>query len=109
MQTADENDFGENVWGCGALPDDTFVDYPHFKRQLMHPCHHGGGKCCNGTVHAPFALRLTSFFHADQAGLLISYDAFPVCGDGFDFLVRILSSTQGWFCNASSADVYLQD
>ena len=64
----------------------------------MHPCHHGGAKCCGGTVHAPFALRLTAFFHADQAGLQISYDAFPVCGDGFDFLVRpcSLKHTQDW-------------
>lgn len=75
------------MWGCGPLPDESFINYPHFKHQLLHPCHHGGEKCCNGTVHAPFVLRYTSFIYAEQAGLQLSYDAFPVCGDGFDFLV----------------------
>lgn len=87
VQNADENAFNENLWGCGPLPDDTFVDYPHAKHQLLHPCHHGGAKCCGGTVHAPIILRLTSFFHADQAALVLAYDAYPVCGDGFDFMV----------------------
>ena len=77
----------ENKWGCGKLLDDSFIDYPHFNQQLLHPCHHLGGKCCNGTKHAPFMLRLTSFFHADQAALVLAYDAYPVCGDGFDFMV----------------------
>ena len=91
MQRADQNEFGENLWGCGPLKDDSLVPYPHVKRQLLHPCHHGGAKCCNETIHAPVILRLTSFFHADQAAFVLAYDAYPVCGDGFDFMVRYAS------------------
>lgn len=88
QQNPEENEFRENLWGCGKLRDPSFIDYPHFKHQILHPCHHGGGKCCNGTHHSPFMLRLTSFFHAHQAALVLAYDAYPVCGDGFDFMVR---------------------
>lgn len=88
LQTPEDNEFKEYLWGCGQLPDKSFINYPHFKHQLLHPCRHLGGKCCNGTKHAPFMLRLTSYFHAEEAALMLAYDAYPVCGDGFDFLVR---------------------
>lgn len=109
LQPASENEFGEDVWGCGPKRSKDVVDFPHIKRNLLHPCHHASGACCGGNVHAPAILRLHSYIHVDNAAVQITYDAHAVCGDGFDFLVGFLlregiSTTAHGDCQSWSVD-----
>lgn len=41
---------------------------------LMHPCSGADGSCCGDSGYAPFLLRYESFFHSQNALLVLAYE-----------------------------------
>ena len=41
---------------------------------LMHPCSNADSQCCGNSRSAPFLLRYESFFHSQNALLVLAYE-----------------------------------
>lgn len=41
---------------------------------LMHPCSNKDNNCCGNSRYAPFLLRYESFFHSQNALLVLAYE-----------------------------------
>ncbi len=55
-------------WSCGTH------DYPSMHHSLMHPCSSDDNNCCGNARTAPFLLRYESFFHSQNALLVLAYE-----------------------------------
>ena len=55
-------------WSCGTH------DYPSMHHSLMHPCSNADSQCCGNSRSAPFLLRYESFFHSQNALLVLAYE-----------------------------------
>ena len=55
-------------WSCGTH------DYPSMHHSLMHPCAYADANCCGNSRSAPFLLRYESFFHSQNALLVLAYE-----------------------------------
>ena len=55
-------------WSCGTH------DYPSMHHSLMHPCSDVDNNCCGNSRSAPFLLRYESFFHSQNALLVLAYE-----------------------------------
>lgn len=48
---------------------------------LMHPCAGADGTCCGDSAYTPFLLRYESFFHSQNALLVLAYEVSPNASD----------------------------
>ncbi|CAL8462880.1 g2414 [Coccomyxa elongata] len=81
----------DGSWGC----PDAAQPYPAMLHSLIHPCASTTGPTCCGLPAASFNLRFQSFVTAPQGMLLMAYEVWPICGDGFDLEIMVTSGGGG--------------
>ncbi|KAK9813475.1 hypothetical protein WJX73_001034 [Symbiochloris irregularis] len=84
----------DGQWSCPLPAGQTEGDmFPWVRAQQIHPC--TTGHCCYGPERAAVAVQLTSFFYAPEAKLVLSWEAFTMCGDGIDITATFRPAAGG--------------